>query len=1158
MPRQTQAKALSRRAVPARETLVICKSSRLASVVRIVDNAGPIETVSNTASVFHDMSGRRRRRFTWAVVAFVLLLLLAGGALAMTLLDVAPQRPLSFQSERQATATPIGGVAHRPVPSLGRAVKRAERLWRGAPNANRPLAIAFYTPWDPASASSLRRHIGELDWVVPGWMSIAGPQHAVTRFADPEGHAIIARAARRPTLLPMVQNAVNGKWDGAGMAAILRDPKLRATALGQVETMLVAEKADGVFFDLEDLPESAQPFYRRFLTEAHARFAPRNWKIAIAVPADDPAWNLAAYAKVADKLFLMAYDEHYQGGTPGPIASQGWFENVVTRAAAQVPPDRLVVAIGSYAYDWVQGGDTDAMSVEEAWLAARDSSATPRYDRASGDSSFAYDEDGKRHEIWLADAVSANNKFVALRRMGIGSVALWRLGSEDPSLWQLFGNDTVRPPAVQTVQRIPFATDVDIEGSGEILRIGGLPVDGLRRVTSDASGMATDVRFLRLPSPYEVQRMGYRPGEVALTFDDGPDPTWTPPILDVLKRYNVPATFFVIGENALVHRSLLQRMLADGHEVGSHTYTHPNLALTSPRVTTLELNATQRLFQAFTGHSLRLFRAPYFGDAEPTTADEIVPVWNAQQMGYTSVGLHVDPGDWKRPGVQAIVDATVQGVEASTPERSGNIVLLHDSGGDRAQTLAALPQIITTLRAKGYRFVPVSSLAGLSHGAVNPPIAAGDRVAATIDLALFLILGWLDTALGWLFISAITIGIVRAVILSGLALWQARREGRTVFPPIDPATRVTVLIPAYNEERVIERAVRRVLDSRDVEVSVIVIDDGSADATSAVVTRAFGDEPRVRLMTLANGGKARALNTALTQIDDEVVIALDADTQFEPTTIARLARWFVDPTLGAVAGNAKVGNRVNLVTRWQALEYITAQNLERRAFARLNAMTVVPGAVGAWRTAALRAVGGYPVDTLAEDQDLTIAIQRTGWQVRYDQYAVAWTEAPETFRGLAKQRFRWAFGTLQCLWKHGGAIREGRPRGLAWVGLPQAFLFQIVMASISPVIDLALVISFVSTWQRVQNHGWAQTESDIGKMLGFWLLFTAIDALSAAIAFALERRERWRLLWLLVPQRVGYRQIMYYVVLKAIVQAIRGPTVGWGKLERSGRVAERV
>ena len=302
----------------------------------------------------------------------------------------------------------------------------------------------------------------------------------------------------------------------------------------------------------------------------------------------------------------------------------------------------------------------------------------------------------------------------------------------------------------------------------------------------------------------------------------------------------------------------------------------------------------------------------------------------------------------------------------------------------------------------------------------------------------------------------------------------------------------------------------------------------------------------------------RARSTArLALVEDEVVIALDADTQFEPTTVARLARWFGDPKLGAVAGNAKVGNRVNLVTRWQALEYITAQNLERRAFARVDAMTVVPGAVGAWRTAALRAVGGYPVDTLAEDQDLTIAIQRAGWHVLYDQYAVAWTEAPEGFRGLAKQRFRWAFGTLQCLWKHKRVLREGRPRGLAFIGLPQAFLFQIVMAAISPVIDLALILSLFATWLRVEQHGWAQTQGDVGRMLLFWLVFTAIDLLAAMIAFALERRERWRLLWLLVPQRVGYRQVMYYVVLKAIVQAIRGPSVGWGKLERSGRVAAR-
>lgn len=246
---------------------------------------------------------------------------------------------------------------------------------------------------------------------------------------------------------------------------------------------------------------------------------------------------------------------------------------------------------------------------------------------------------------------------------------------------------------------------------------------------------------------------------------------------------------------------------------------------------------------------------------------------------------------------------------------------------------------------------------------------------------------------------------------------------------------------------------------------------------------------------------------------------------------------------------------MNLVTRWQALEYVTAQNLERRALARLGAMMVVPGAVGAWRLSALREMGGYPPDTLAEDQDLTIAIQRAGWKVHYDQYAVAWTEAPESFASLAKQRFRWAYGTLQCLWKHKAILRTGQPRGLAVVGLPQAMLFQILFAMISPVIDLALIVSMADTWMQVQQHGWAQTEPTLWKMLTYWLIFSAIDLLAGIIAFALERRERWRLLWLLLPQRILYRQIMYYVVIKAVAQAARGLWIGWGKLERSGRVA---
>ena len=1118
------------------------------------------------APIFYDPSGRRRRRFALGVVAFIMLLVLSAAVFGASIGIVPSQPLLPINTER-----PL----HRLAPPHDTLLKRTGRMidWYGrkltgetrskeAKTAgNVPLAIAFHVPWDAQSAESLRRHINDLDWVIPGWVSVTGPKHTITVFSDTAGRAVINGAARRPLILPMIQNAIQGQFDGPGMAAMLRDPKLRKAFLDKLEPWLLANHAAGAMFDFEQLPASAQRDYLAFLAEANTRFDRHGWLITIAVPVGDKSWNLPAYAKIVDRIFLMSYDEHENSGDPGPVASQAWFARAVADAARGVSASKLVVTIGSYGYNWYPGG-ADPVTVEEAWQAARDSDAMPSFDPASGNSGFSYEEDGKRHVVWFLDAASAYNQIGFLRRAGLGGIALWRLGSEDPGIWSIFGRSHPTLPPANVIEAIPNGTDVDIEGRGEILKVGATPAAGQRKVTTGRDGNITAVDFLQLPSQYMIQRTGYSPNKIALTFDDGPDPQWTPQILDILKRYNAPATFFIVGENALTERRLLERIVREGHEVGSHTYTHPNLAGASATDTDFELNANQRLFQAFTGRSLRLFRAPYFGDAEPTTADELGPVYAAQQRGYISVGLHVDAEDWQRPGVQAIIDNVVDGVakrgtgcaSGDDSQCSHNIVLLHDAGGDRQQTIEALPTIIEKLRAMGFTLVPVSELAGLSRDQAMPAISPGDRAAAQADLFLFGTLGAVVTALGWIFLFAISIGILRAVVLSALALIQARREGRTIFPAIDADRFVTVMIPAYNEEAVIERSIRTVLASTDVRIEVIVIDDGSKDRTSEIVRDAFAGDPRVRLLTLENGGKARALNRGLDLATGEIVIALDADTQFEPTTIARLARWFGDPKLGAVAGNAKVGNRVNLVTRWQALEYITAQNLERRALASLNAMTVVPGAVGAWRLEAIRSVGGYPDDTLAEDQDLTIAIQRAGWKVHYDQFAVAWTESPESFKGLAKQRFRWAYGTLQCLWKHGTIIGRGKPRGLAWIGLPQAIVFQIVLAAISPIIDLALIVSFALTWLAVEQHGWDQTQHSIEKMLAYWLIFTAIDLLSAIVAFALERREKWSLLWLLIPQRVGYRQVMYYVVLKAITQALRGPLVGWGKLQRTGRV----
>ena len=1096
-------------------------------------------------AIFYDATGKRNRWSIRAVSLLLVLIVSAAIGLGLTILLVPNTNAPTLVSERNQP---------RPLQQQLRKLAGNLTAWlpttsRGAASAQH-ITVGFYVPWDPDSRASLARHIGQLDWVVPVLASITKGGAKVEVTADPNFFRTIAASGHKPRILPMIQNAAHDAWDGAGMAAILANPRRRAALVATTEAIVGKLGGTGVTFDFEELPASAQPNLTRLLAEVHARFAARGWLVTIAVPVGDPEWNLRSIAQHADKLYLMNYDEHSPGDTAGPIASQGWFVANLDAALTQVPPDRAIVAIGNYAYDW-HDGTTDDMTVEEAWQAARDSDAVITFDKVSGNASFSYEEDGSVHQIWMLDAASAWNQLRASRQAGVAGVALWRLGAEDGGVWSALSQ--FRSNRLPDLAHVEPVGNVDVEGRGELLRIRAIPVIGARTVSFDADDMVRDVHWLHYPTPFVVERGGDRRGTIALTFDDGPDPVWTPKILDVLEAKRAPATFFVVGESAISQPSLLNRIVAGGSELGNHSYTHPNMAHVSELGIGLELNATQRLIEAYTGYSMRLFRAPYFGDAEPTTTDELVPALIAQNHGYLNVGLHVDPNDWQRPGADAIVSQVMAQVAGGGPDDSRQIVLLHDGGGDRSQTVVALPRIIDALRAHGYRLVPVSSLIGVPRAVVMPRVQGWDLVSVRADIGVFLIVAALLWYLKWLFFFAITLGIARAVLMAGLAL-KSRFDGNAPVPPaIDPDRFVSVLIPAFNEARVIAGSICRVLASRDVRVEIIVIDDGSIDSTSQVVIDSFSDEPRVHLLTLANGGKARALNEGLKLARSEIVIALDADTEFEPMTVARLARWFADPAIGAVAGNAKVGNRVNLVTRWQAVEYVTAQNLERRALTQFDAITVVPGAVGAWRRQALEAVGGYPVDTLAEDQDLTIAIQRAGWRIGYDVDAVAWTEAPESFAALAKQRFRWAFGTLQCLWKHRAILRTRQPAGLALVGIPQAWLFQIGFAMVSPIIDLALVISAVSTIVRVQQHGWAQTQSDVLTMAIYWLMFTGIDVVCGAIAYALDHGGRYPA-HLLVAQRFVYRQLMYWVVLRAISAALRGPPIGWGKLERTGHV----
>ncbi|HLW88775.1 MAG TPA: glycosyltransferase, partial [Terriglobales bacterium] len=807
--------------------------------------------------------------------------------------------------------------------------------------------------------------------------------------------------------------------------------------------------------------------------------------------------------------------------------------------------------------------DTNS-SVQDAWLTARDSEEDVDFDSDSLNPHVGYmDEHNVRHDVWFLDAVTALNEMRAAQALGIQTFALWRLGSEDRSLWKVL-DVPGEADSLEKLKDVPPGDDVDMEGIGEIFRIEAEPSDGKRSLTVDqTSGLITDENFDPLPQPYRVARYGYNPHQVAITFDDGPDPDWTPQILDVLKHTQAPGIFFLIGLQADRFGAITSRIYREGHEIGNHTFTHPDISNISRRFNELEINLTEQLFASRLGIHTILFRPPYSIDQEPDTTDQVRPLKIAQDMGYIIVGDKIDPNDWLRPSAAEIVDRVTTHLPpcAPTDRFCGSIILLHDGGGDRSQTVAALPGIIRAIRAKGLEIVPLYTLLGKTKADVMPPVPSNERWAARLDRIAFALWDFGSNGILWIFFLGDLLMTGRLLFIGALAIFDRLRTSRRVVPEFGTPT-VAVLIPAYNEEKVIERTVRAALASNYPDLRVIVIDDGSRDHTLEIARTAFQREAssgRVLILTKPNSGKADALNFGLEHLrDEEVFVGIDADTVIAPNAISRLVPHFSNPKVAAVAGNAKVGNRVNLWTRWQALEYITSQNFERRALNVMGAVSVVPGAIGAWRTSAVREAGGYHTDTVAEDADLTMALLRRGYRVEYEDLALAYTEAPINAKSLMRQRFRWSFGILQSVWKHRAVF--ARKGALGWVALPNIVIFQILLPLVSPFIDLMFAVGAI--WYFVQKHFHPDSTdpASFQRLVVFFAAFLVIDFLTSALAFALERRQpeakedTWLLsqVWL---QRFAYRQLFSVVLLKTLKRAIEGQSFAWDKLERTAAMS---
>ena len=746
---------------------------------------------------------------------------------------------------------------------------------------------------------------------------------------------------------------------------------------------------------------------------------------------------------------------------------------------------------------------------------------------------------------------------------------------------------------------------------------------------------------MRPPLPYSKTVESYHyynspltKNQIALTFDDGPRANTSEALMNVLMKAKAPATFFYDGSDILFHPDIVHDAYERGFEIGNLSFTHSPLAQSSERRLAIELHTTDYLIEHITGHPSEYYRPPYLSGigADPTVNPYTPPpqdlTW-VLQNGYNPVGSDLDPDDWQATSKDDVV-ARVQAVLERSP--NGHILLLHET----PYTVAALPNIISTLRESGYTIVSLNALltppteltltqkmslgdtdetAGgevsklqwflYRNGNLDPYLVSGTFDAATkAALTQFQLnaglangqasdaaVGTTDTATrnalharSLSVLAAAATSIAQPLTPFSFTIWNGQLFADTyiyVFPvvrdtvsfmailalilvftrcvvvlllfvwgyfapPRDKLAKrgakkvgVSVLIPAYNEQENIRATVESVLASKHPRKEIVVIDDGSTDKTGEVVRGVIADHPHsnVVLIQVPNGGKASALNHGMRVSKYDICAVLDADAVLDENALTAFASHFTDPKIGAVAGRVRTTASIHTLDTFQTLEYAIGQNIDKRALSAAGAIGVVPGPAGAWRRDAIMACGGFSTETLVEDQDMTLTLLRAGYAVCYEENAIAYTETPHSVKNFLKQRFRWVYGTIQCAWKHKRVVVERPLSGMTLLVMPNIVIFNILLPITYPFADAAFLLGLLlDDWQYL--------------LLPF-LFFTLFDLLYASIGVWREE-NRFKLLSFVPLQRIVYRQLLYYTVIRGVVRAIEGTGAGWNKFAKVG------
>jgi cellulose synthase/poly-beta-1,6-N-acetylglucosamine synthase-like glycosyltransferase/peptidoglycan/xylan/chitin deacetylase (PgdA/CDA1 family)/spore germination protein YaaH len=1016
-------------------------------------------------------------------------------------------------------------------------------------NKNR-INAGFYRPWEPQAYNSLVDHIAKLDMIVSEGFVMTPGKDTITAKLD-TGLMKLNKKHKKPIIVSLSNyinvNNVTGYLDSKDVYRIIKSKKTRTLFINDIAAKLIKHNLQGLNLELEDIKDRDDANFVAFEKELYANLHSKKLLVTQNVNATDDGYDVASIAPFNDYLFIFALDQHVESSNAGDISDQRWVEQTLDDVCSDIPSEKVILVVGANGYDWPENSIGKPVSYQQAISTAFEHQSKIIFNKESANLHYSYiAQDSITHSVFFTDAITNFNIIRMADDWSTGGIALWRLGLEDPRLWSFFDKnlsiDSLRKTGIDTkkLTTVGLNDRIDYSGDGEVLDLVSRPSLGHIDITLDPKTFnITDQVYVKLPTKYQIRKYGYAPKKIVLTFDDGPDPDFTPRILDILKREKVPASFFVVGSMVEKNIPILRREFEDGYEIGNHTFFHPDVSTISLQRVKLELNATRKLIESITGRSTILFRPPFNADAEPQNIAEVLPVALSREERYINIGESIDPHDWE-PGVTA--DTILARVIAQ--HDNGSMLLLHDAGGDtREETVKALPGIIHYFKSHGYQFTTIAEVLGKTKADLMPPISddADSGIIGSLYSMMIMSVFYGNWFMLYLFFSAIFLAVGRIILIGILALRQHAENKKETPERLAEAVLypVSIIVPAYNEEVTATKTIESLLNTKYDNFEIIFIDDGSKDKTFQIVSKAYEGHPKVKVLTKPNGGKASALNYGIEHASYDFVICIDADTQLKDDAIYHLMTYFSDEEIGAVAGTVKVGNENNIITRWQSIEYITAQNMDRRAFDLINSITVVPGAIGAFRREAIKKAGGFTYDTLAEDCDLTMRILKQGYIVRNCAEAIAYTEAPESIEMLLKQRFRWSFGVMQSFWKNKDALFNKKYKYFGMVGMPNILIFQIILPLFSPLADLMMVIGLMGDHRE--------------KILIYYIAFVFIDVIVGAIAFRMEKEDYKKLVYI-IPQKFVWRQLMYYVLFKSIRRAVKGELSGWGVLKRTGNV----